>query len=250
MPNTINWRGVSIVLGLAAAALDAYGAFELAKQAEGGAVTYLVITAPVIAIAAVLIPLIAEGCWNSGARIKALLWWLVFIPAAATAFYATAERWHLAKATAEAERAAYRSAAARAKEKLDELKLKAEEAQREADKTAGWKVCGTNCERIRATAARLKAEVEEAEAKLLKAEAAVIEESPLKAPVWLLPLTLAVIAFMAIWSGFSSPAPEKEVMAKRKAVKRRRKASAPAAKSFAKPRLVFANDNLRTPPAA
>lgn len=256
MLNTTLWRGVSILLGVIAAGLDAYGAFSLTKQAEGGSITYLVVAAPTIAMATVLIPPTAEACWKEGARIKAALWWIAFIPAATTAFYATAERWHLSEAGAEAERAAYKSAAARAKEKLEELRPKAEKAKEEADKTAGWKVCNTNCERVRAKAARLKAEVEEAEAKLLKAEAAVIEESPLKAPAWLLPLSLAVISFMALWSGFSGPPIEKAVVetknwTKRKVKsKRRRRLSIPSNRSFAKPRLVVANDNIWTPPAA
>lgn len=48
-----------------------------------------------------------------------------------------------------------------------------------------------------------QADVEAAKLALLHAEQKAITESPLKAPVWLLPAALDAVAFMAIWTGLS-----------------------------------------------
>jgi len=57
-----------------------------------------------------------------GARIKAALWWIVYIPAATTAFYCDGGICQ----GAEAEHAADKSAAARPKAQVEELRPKAE----------------------------------------------------------------------------------------------------------------------------
>ena len=77
----------SLLLGLVCAALGAYGAFELARKLEGGGVTYLVLTAPVIATTAALIPPVAEATWRDGHTLKALFWWTVMVPAGAVVFF-------------------------------------------------------------------------------------------------------------------------------------------------------------------
>src|SRR5262245_23834314 len=104
------YRVASTVLGLSCAGLGSYGAFEFAQKLEG-AISYLVIAAPVVAVAAALIPPIAEATWRAGGYVKALLWWAVLIPAGAVVFYSAAERVQDAKAGAEAERGAFRSVA-------------------------------------------------------------------------------------------------------------------------------------------
>ena len=81
-----------------------YGAFEFALKLEGNTVTYLVLAAPVIAGAAAIIPVLAEATWRGGAYLKSLLWWLVLVPAGAVVFFSAAERVHVAKAGAQAER--------------------------------------------------------------------------------------------------------------------------------------------------
>jgi hypothetical protein len=114
------WRCASIGLGAVAAALGCWGAYQFGCKLEGGA-SYLSIAAPVIALAAALIPPLAENAWRQGQRAKALFWWAVLIPAAATVFFSPAERVHLAKAGAQAERQALRNdASCASKEPADQ----------------------------------------------------------------------------------------------------------------------------------
>ena len=103
----------ALALGVSCAGLGAFGAFEFAHRLEGE-VTYLVLAAPLIAVTAAVVPPIAEAMWRSGAPLKALLWWAVLVPAAAVVFFSAAERVHVAKAGAQAERSALRGAAVRA----------------------------------------------------------------------------------------------------------------------------------------
>lgn len=122
MPTIRKWGWGSIALGLIAAGLGCYGAFEFGLKQEGGRVSYLVIAAPVIAAAAAIIPPIAEDCWKGGMYRKCLLWWLVLVPAAATVFFASSERVHVAKSGAEAEGAAYHKVVDRATSELAEVR--------------------------------------------------------------------------------------------------------------------------------
>ena len=101
------WRLASIVLGIVTALLGMYGAYQFGLKLEGG-VSYLTIAAPVIAGAAAIIPPLAEQAWRSRQYVKSLMWWAVLMPAAATVFFGAAERVHVAKAGAEAERSALR----------------------------------------------------------------------------------------------------------------------------------------------
>jgi hypothetical protein len=199
-------RRASIFLGVITAGLGCYGAFEFTRKLEGGDITYLVIASPVIAAGAALIPPMAEACWKAGYRLKAFLWWLVLFPAAATVFFAAAERVHQAKATGEAERGAYRSAVVRAENELAEAKAAAFKATQEADEVRGWnnKTHKTYVGRMATEEVALERR-KVAEQALLDAEKKAPAESELKAPPWLLPLALDLIAFMAIWTGFSSP---------------------------------------------
>ena len=83
MPDYNLHRVASMALGSTCSALGCYGAFEFAYRLEGS-VSYLVIAAPVVALAAALIPPLAEATWRSGAYLKSLLWWLVLVPAGAS----------------------------------------------------------------------------------------------------------------------------------------------------------------------
>ena len=107
----------ALALGLTCAGLGCFGAWEFALKLEG-AVTYLVVAAPVIAACAALIPVIAEATWRDGNYLKALLWWVALVPAGAVVFFSAAERVFVAKAGAQAERVALRSAASRAQAAL------------------------------------------------------------------------------------------------------------------------------------
>jgi len=113
------WRFASIILGIVTALLGMYGAYQFGLKLEGG-VSYLTIAAPVIAGAVAIIPPLAEQAWRSKQYVKSLMWWAVLVPAAATVFFGAAERVHVAKAGAEAERSALRKDAERASSELAE----------------------------------------------------------------------------------------------------------------------------------
>src|ERR1043166_8835774 len=108
-----------LTIGFAAAALGCYGAFEQALKTDGG---YLLFAAPVVALAAALIPFFADRCWKAKQRFKCLVWWLVLIPVSPFMFFAVAERVHLATAGAEAERNAQRAAVIRAEQTLTDAR--------------------------------------------------------------------------------------------------------------------------------
>jgi hypothetical protein len=193
----------ALALGLICSGLGCCGAFEFAHRLEGE-VTYLVLAAPVIAATAALIPPIAEATWRSGQTLKALLWWAVLLPAGAVVFFSAAERVHTAKAGAEAERSAIRGAASRAEVTLTRTEAELVKARAAANKARGQRQCGPECRTTLATEASARADVEAARQALLQAQRKAISESPLKAPVWLLPAALDLVAFMAIWKGLSA----------------------------------------------
>lgn len=198
------WRPFVFLVGLSAAGLGCFGAFEFARKLEGD-MTYLVMAAPLIAGTAALIPPFAEWSWRSGERIKACLWAMAFIPAAAVVFFAAAERVHSAKAGATAEQRALHKAADRARANLEQAQLAYQRADQAEAKFRGATRCNTACRSARETADLLRTRVSEAETALIKADGAATSESPLQAPVWLLPAALDIIAFMAIWTGLGGP---------------------------------------------
>lgn len=193
------------------AGIGCYGAYEYAHKLEG-TVSYLVISAPVVAATAALIPPIAEQLWYDRQWVKALLLWAVLVPCAATVFFASAERVHLAKAGAEAERLSRRNAVERAMKEY----LEANKAAAEADNALGkWRgrtgdACPTRCQTLQAADMGARGNVEAAKMELLKAEANAPAESPMKAPAWLLPAALDLAAFMLIWAGLTGPRPRRE----------------------------------------
>ena len=192
----------ALALGLICASLGCYGAFEFAYRLEG-AVSYLVLAAPVIAATAALIPPFAEATWRGGAPLKALLWWVVLVPAGAVVFFSAAERVHVAKAGAEAERSALRGAASRAEATLTNTEAELTKARAEANSARGQKQCGPVCRTKLAAEAIAKADIDAARLALFQAQQKATSESPLKGPVWLLPAALDAVAFMAIWTGLS-----------------------------------------------
>lgn len=207
----IRFKDCLILAGIVAAAIGCYGAWEQADHVSGG---YLVIAAPVVAGASALIPYFAERAWQAGHRFKALVFALVLIPAAATVFFAAAERVHAAKAGAEAERTALRQAIGRASQAHQEAKAKADKAEGDAKiwRAKSDRVCGDVCQAKwegEAKAARTR------EAEALKAvttaQSQSKEESPIQAPIWLLPIALDAFAFVTLWFGLSLPGRAKPV---------------------------------------
>src|SRR6476469_9749946 len=147
----------ALALGVSCAGLGAFGAFEFAHRLEGE-VTYLVLAAPLIAVSAAVVPSIAEAMWRSGAPLKALFWWAVLVPAGAVVFFAAAERVHVAKAGAQAERDALRGAAARARAALTRSEAELAKAQAQANVARAQKQCGPQCRARLATEATAQAD--------------------------------------------------------------------------------------------
>jgi hypothetical protein len=213
------YRVASTVLGLSCAGLGSYGAFEFAHKLEG-TVSYLVIAAPVVAVTAALIPPMAEATWRAGGYVKALLWWAVLVPAGAV----VSSPRHDAKARAEAERGALRGAASRAEASLARAEAELATARAEVNKARGQKQCGPECRTKLAANASAQADVDAGRLALLQAERKATTESPLKAPVWLLPAALDLVAFMAIWTSFSGGSSR---VPRREPAKRRRRTTGP-----------------------
>jgi hypothetical protein len=219
----IVWRVASIILGVITALLGMYGAYTFGLKLEGG-VSYLTIAAPVIAGAAALMPPLAEQAWRSKQYAKSFMWWAVLIPAAATVFFGAAERVHVAKAGAEAESSALRRAADRAAQDLSRAKQEAAKAEAEARKAEARKTCGATCREAKQARDEAHGRLEKAEHALLTAEAKATTEASLKAPEWLLPAALDLIAFMAIWTRLTGPKVQPQPKArKRRKVKARAK---------------------------
>jgi hypothetical protein len=193
----------ALALGLVCSCLGMYGAFEFAMKLEGNAVTYLALAAPVIAGAATIIPVLAEATWRERAHLKSLLWWLALVPAGAVVFYSAAERVHVAKAGAQAEHLAFRSQASRAQAALTKADAELVSARAAANQARGLKKCGTDCRSRLAAETTAQAAVDRARGELLEAEKQARTDSPLQAPMWLLPAALDVVAFLAIWTGLS-----------------------------------------------
>ena len=234
-----------LTIGFGAAALGCYGAYEQALKTDGG---YLVIAAPVVALAAALVPYFAERAWKAKQKVKALIWWLVLIPVAATLFFATAERVHFAKAGAETERSAQRAAVARADRTFEDARVAVVSAEFDAKaarklpqkpvsnkaKAGSW--CDTSClKNWDAAADKARKVRDEAAEEVTKLQAKAPEESPYKAPVWLLPAALDLVAFVSIWTGLAMPGRKKVVV---KVKRRRRKASPPRPKTPVQLRVV------------
>jgi hypothetical protein len=229
----------AVALGIACSGLGMYGAYEFAFKLEGNRVTYLVLAAPVIAGAAAIIPVLAEATWRDGAYLKALLWWAVLVPAGAVVFFSAAERVHHAKAGAHAERNAFRGAVSRAQAALTRAEAELAVARADANKARGQKQCGPACRAKLAAETAAQADVDAAKRELLLVEMSATTDSPLQAPMWLLPAALDLVAFMAIWTGLSKGPVKgrRGEFARRRRRRVRRPAKSPA-------RYSVANDNV------
>lgn len=215
------WDVVSIVLGLVTAGLGCYGAWEFARTLDASNISYIGVAAPVVAAAAALIPPLAEYAWKQGMRFKAVLWWLVLLPAAATVFYSAAERVYHARAGAETVRSALRSDSARAQVELKDAREAELTASKDASKASGWNKKTAKYQGIMATHEAAKVRLESAKSAMLAAEKKATPESAMKAPPWLMPMALDLIAFIAIWAGLTGPKPVKVELPVKKRKKRK-----------------------------
>jgi len=138
-------------------------------------------------------------------------------------FFSAAERFHVAKAGAQAERSAFRSAVTRAQAALTKSEASPAKARAEANAARAQKQCGPVCRTKLAAETAAQADVDAGRRELLSAESKATADSPLQAPVWLLPAALDAVAFMAIWTGLTGQFKpvEPAVSKKRRAVRRK-----------------------------
>jgi hypothetical protein len=133
--------------------------------------------------------------------------WLALVPVLGIVFFASAERVHMAKAGQSADIAAKAASVSRAESELKEARdalRQAEPAEARA-KAIKAEQCGINCRTALGTAQAARERVTQAEQALATRQSTAITESPFRAPVWLLPAVLDLVAFLGIWVGLSGP---------------------------------------------
>jgi hypothetical protein len=244
--------GVAGAIGFACTALDIWGTAEWTYGLEGR-VSYFVVAGPLLAFVAAVSFALGEFYWCRDMKRKGLAWFLMIVPCAAVVYFATAERIHLGKAGAEAERSAYRRQAERALESRDAAKVTFKDAAKAASEARAWKQQGGPEFRKRITAETdAEAALTKAETALLKAEALAKAESPYKMPLWLLPVALFLVGLVGTWTAFGTFAPQgPDIMTQTRTAQRKRRKSKAKAKPSPRLKLVARNDNrTAAPPAA
>jgi hypothetical protein len=149
-------------------------------------------------------------------------------------FFSAAERVHYAKAGAQAERDALRAQAARAEAALTKAEAVLAKARADANKARGLKQCGSDCRSKLAAETAAQADVTAAKQELLGNERQATADSAITAPVWLLPVALDLVAFMAMWTAFSGsrkPAPPAPASKGKRKVAKRSKPKSPKVKA-------------------
>jgi hypothetical protein len=236
-------RALSLFVGISAAALGCYGAFDFAVKLDG--YSYLALAAPLVAAAAPIIPPVAMRAWAARRYFDSIVLWLALVPATLTVFFAAAERTHYANAGAAAERAAAHASASRAESDLADAKAAAKTATAAADKVRGLdaKACGPKCQSIRASEMAAAGRLADAERALRKAQGQSQAEASLKPPVWLLPVALDLVAFAFIACGLGAhrkaeptPVPNGKVRSKSKGKGRAKPRPAPTTPGKVMPR--------------
>jgi hypothetical protein len=197
----ISIRATALMVGAAAAGVGCYAAYEAAAKADGG---YLMVAAPIVALAAAVIPAYFETAARDRQWLRAFILFLVWLPCAATVFYTAIERVHMAKAGGEAQRAALHTVVDRAKQELTEAKAAKSAATAAANKVRGLdvKACKTSCLSVKATETAAIDRAVAAETALAAAEGRAVTEADMKQPEWLQPLALDLAGIVLIGAAF------------------------------------------------
>ena len=176
---TLSIRTTALAVGAAAAGVGMYAAYEAAARADGG---YLMVAAPIVALAAALLPAYAEVAWRARQRLKALVLLAVWLPCASSVFFVASERFHAAKALGEAQRAASHSVADRAAADLADARTASKAATAAADKVRGRdaKACKAACLSVKASETAAQDRLAKAEAALAAAQGKAVTEASLK----------------------------------------------------------------------
>jgi hypothetical protein len=194
-------RITALTVGAAAAGVGCYASYEASAKADGG---YLMVAAPIVALAAAIIPAFFERAIHDRQLIRAAALFLVWLPCVATVFFTAVERVHFAKAGGEAQRSALHEVVDRAKANLSDANTFLVTATAAANKVRGLegKACMRSCLSAKATEQAAKTRVADAEAALAVAESKAVAEASMKQPEWLLPLALEVAGMILIAAGF------------------------------------------------
>lgn len=233
----IQWRITALAVGASATGLAAYGAYEAQlKMDQSG---YLIVAAPFVAASAALIPVLVELTWRIAQPIKAICWGLLLIPAATLVFLSVAERVHYGKQAQLSKVTATQSTVKLLEAEYDRATANYNSVVAQANKATGLRKCKQQCQsKYVALVAQAEGKVETRRVALIRAKRAQVEQSAMSPPTWLLPITLDLLAFLAIWTGLA-PAPEapKQI---RKAPAKRKPRKKPQPKLFS----VISNDNI------
>jgi hypothetical protein len=195
-------RATALAVGVAAASVGCYAAYEFAAKMDGG---YLMVAAPIVAAAAALIPCYFEIAFRDRQWVRGFALLAVWLGCAAVVFYSATERNHDAKAGAEAERSSLRLIADRAQTELTNAKAAKDAATAVANRIRGLegKACKPiTCQSVKATEEAAINRLAAAEKALAAAEAKAVTESGIKQPDWLLPIALDIAGMVLISTGF------------------------------------------------
>lgn len=227
-------QGLAMAIGVALVGLDAFGAFEAAHKSEGASITYIVLAAPIIAIAAGLLPLLSERAGRSGHYLKAAALFVAFAFAGAVVVMAALERTVSAQGRTVGDRQAINQRVALASGALTSaetalVKATAEAAE-ECKSGRGPKCLGLE-QREEAALQRVStardaladAGVPVTENPLAKAMTVYLPISEATAELYaptVLPLALLVTGFCCIWYGAPHGTPARKRTQKAKARKK------------------------------
>lgn len=224
----IHWavRSVAFLIGVVAAVLASYGAWEMQMKIEK-VINYLVIAAPFVTFTSALMPPMAESLWNVKHRTKSVVTWLTIVPVAVLAFFSAYERVHYSKEAIAAEQRAFASQKSRLEKDLEIAQLATKDEVTKQDAQLKLKACKEDCQ------AKWKKKVDDAreveanvQEKITEIEKKLLDKPEVSAPLWLLPATLDLLIYVSIWITFAPnhvPVENKKEEKTSKKIKRRRK---------------------------
>lgn len=194
-------RGTCLMVGAALAGVGMHASYEAAAKVGN---EYLMVAAPLIALAAPSTGVFVEIAVLARQYLKALALLLVFGLCSATVFYTAAERNHDGRAVGEAQRLASRTTAERAERELADAKSARFAAIAKADKVRGIPEakCKTVCKSTLASEQAAKQRVADAEQAVRDATSHAVTDSTVQQADWLMPLAIDFASVVMLWAGF------------------------------------------------
>jgi hypothetical protein len=190
-------RGACLSVGAALAGISMHASYEAAAKVGND---YLMIAAPLVALAAPSTAVFIEIACEARQYLKALALLLVFGLCSATVFYTAAERNHDGRAVGEAQRIASRTTAVRAERDLVEAKAARAEATAKADKVRGKDT--PKAKAVLASETAAIARVTTAEQAVRDASSHAVTDSDIQQATWVMPLAIDFASVVMLWAGF------------------------------------------------